>query len=369
MKFTIEQKELNAAISLVSRAVAKRPSRPILGYILLEAAQGHISLTGFDEEVALTLKIPAEVAQPGRICLPADLWGNIVSRLDSGALTMLQPTNDATMTITCGASYYEIRGLGAEDYPKLPEVKTTPFTLPVAVLRAGIESALPFVSDDATKQVLQGVNLLQQLGELRFAATDGHRLSVQAADSEGDDPLEVTIPGGALALLDAHLKTCEAADLVSIALDDVQGQFEIFGFRLVARILEGQYPNYAQLIPASFQREQAVPRQALIDALGRLSAVSTLVSNVIKVTLDSDKITLTSDAKEAGNGSEVVPLEMGEPLDAITIGFNAKYLLEALKVTAGAEVLIQCNTPKTPVVISPLTGGQTNLIMPIQIRS
>lgn len=365
----IEQERLSAAISLARKVVAKHFSRPVLSNLLVEADQATqaVKLTGFDESTVLTLSVPAEVSASVGVCLPAKLLGDIISRLE-GQIT-LEMGDDHTIGIVCGASRYEVRGLSADQFPVLPDVEGDPFNLSVEVLSAGIETALPFVSDDATKRVINGVNLAAHEREIQIAATDGHRLSVRAAACDTDN-VEVTIPGDALSLLNTYLKTCEPSESVSIALDDIQCRFEVGDFRMIARILDGQYPNYEKLIPTAFQNKQVIPRQAVLDSLNRLAAVSAMVNHMIRINLEPGKMTLSSDARESGNGKEVVPLEAGDaPLEPMVIGFNSQYLAQALKVTPGDQVLFCYNTPTKPVVITPLSGGQTNLIMPVQIRS
>jgi DNA polymerase-3 subunit beta len=369
MMIVIEQERLSAAISLARKVVAKHFSRPVLSNLLVEADQATqaVKLTGFDESTTLTLSVPAEVSASVGVCLPAKLLGDIISRLE-GQIT-LEMGEDHTMGIVCGASRYEVRGLSADQFPVLPDVEGDPFNLSVEVLSAGIETTLPFMSDDATKRVINGVNLAAHDREIQIAATDGHRLSVRAAACDTDN-VEVTIPGDALSLLNTYLKTCEPSESVSIALDDIQCRFEVGDFRMIARILDGQYPSYEKLIPTAFQTKQVIPRQAVLDSLNRLAAVSAMVNHMIRINLEPGKMILSSDARESGNGKEVVPLEEGgAPLEPMVIGFNSQYLAQALKVTPGDQVLFCYNTPTKPVVITPLSGGQTNLIMPVQIRS
>ena len=382
MKFTCAQSELNTHLSVVSRAVPSRPSKPVLGNVLLKAdveAQ-QVTLIGFDESLGIQTSFAAQIEQTGTLTLPAKLFTDIVSRLPSEDLNLEEEAADTTLLLTCSSGHYQVRGMSAEDFPSLPLVEEgQAATLSLEGLLEGLQGSLFATSPDETKQVLTGVHLIVEPEILEFAATDGHRLAVvQTADQKPDATLEeedaakldVTVPAKALRELERILQLHQTAEAIALRFDPTQVIFELGQQRVTTRLLEGQYPNYRQLIPRQFERQMTVDRKQLIAALERIAVLADQKNNIVKLTLDSDgqTLALSVEAQEVGSGREIIPAQIsGESLE---IAFNVKYLLDGLKVISCPEVQIQCNTSTSPSILTPLSGVKmTYLVMPVQIRS
>ncbi|MEM9908588.1 MAG: DNA polymerase III subunit beta, partial [Cyanobacteria bacterium P01_D01_bin.44] len=181
MKFVCSQSELNTHLSMVGRAVPSRPTKPVLSNILLKADDDaqQVTLIGFDETLGIQTRFPAQVDEKGELTLPAKLLSDIVARLPSEALEISGSEDDAVVTLTCSSGEYQVRGMGAEDYPALPEVEDGQLAkLSAEAVLEGLHGALFATSSDETKQVLTGVHLTADPDNLEFAATDGHRLAV-----------------------------------------------------------------------------------------------------------------------------------------------------------------------------------------------
>jgi DNA polymerase-3 subunit beta len=368
MKFTVSQSDLNQALAAVSKAISNRPSRPVLGNVLLSVADDTLTLTGFDESMGIQRVIPIEPEHGGSFTPPAKLFLDIVSRLPDAPLVL--EMEDSTMKITSLAGSYEIRGTSAEDYPRLPEVTGEAFALAGDDLLAGIGSTLYSVSDDETKMVLCGVHISTTEETLEWASTDGHRLSVLALEHTGTGFPEVTVPAKALREVErmvAHLASPE----VKLVLDESQARFEVAGQVIITRLLEGQYPNYRQLIPKQFSKTVTVERKALVTSLGRVAVLAAQKNDIVELSIAGQFLTLSADATETGSGSETLPVQttgVGED-DLFVIAFNVKYLLDALKALASQDVTINLNSPTSPVVLSPVSGDRmTALVMPVQIK-
>jgi DNA polymerase-3 subunit beta len=398
MKLVCTQNNLNTHLSLVSRAVASRPSHPILANVLLVAdpESQQVKLSAFDLSLGIQTNFPAEVEIGGRLTLPAKLLNDMVSRLPDGNIT-LDAVGDLTVTetgfpkeettemkeaplitLTCASGRYQVRGMSAEEFPELPVIEDAEVVqLSGDSLIAGLRGVLFAASSDETKQILTGVHLAIQSDGLEFAATDGHRLAVvQTANSEDADPsqigheknLEVTLPAKALQEL-MKLLDRQAGGLVAVQFDPSQAVFQWADQRLTTRLLDGQYPNYRQLIPRQFSRQMTVERRLLLSALERIAVLADQKNNIVKLTLNSSdqELTLSVDAQDIGSGKETIPAQVtGEELD---IAFNVKYLMEGLKVINTSEVQMQLNTATTPAIVNPLGGTKmTHLVMPVQIR-
>ncbi|MEO0988923.1 MAG: DNA polymerase III subunit beta, partial [Cyanobacteria bacterium J06639_14] len=362
------------------RVVPARPSKPVLSNVLIkvdETAQ-EITLIGFDETMGVQTTFKASVEEPGELTLPAKLLESIVSRLPAGDIAVQEIEADASVTITCSSGEYQVRGLSAEDYPSLPLIEDGQGTQLLAeALLSGLRGALFATSGDETKQVLTGVHLVTETDTLEFAATDGHRLAVvQTADESGanaaasESPLmNVTVPAKALRELEKMLQAYASSEPIALRFDRTQVVFELGNQRLTTRLLEGQYPNYRQLVPKQFERQVTVERKLLASALERIAVLADQKNNIVKLSLDPEQqtVAISVEAQEVGSGREVVAAQItGEPLD---IAFNVRYLLDGLKALETNEVQMQCNTATSPSVITPLGElRMTYLVMPVQIR-
>ncbi|MGB3491266.1 MAG: DNA polymerase III subunit beta [Elainellaceae cyanobacterium] len=384
MKFVCTQSELNRHLSLVSRAVPSRPSHPVLANVLLvtDEETNQVRLTGFDLSLGVQTSFTASVETSGRLTLPAKLLSDIVSRLPEGDITFDDDEGETIITLTCASGRYQVRGLSAEEYPELPTIDGGDVAyLPVEALGDGLGGTLFASSTDESKQVLTGVHLSAGAEGLEFAATDGHRLSVvetiSVADDDDAEPVpvntaefDVTVPGKALRELERMLQMHQSSKAIAVRFDQGQLIIEWDNQRLTSRLLEGQYPNYRQLIPRQFSRQMTVERRLLVGALERIAVLADQKNGIVKLSLSNDaqEVVISVDAPDVGSGQESMPAQItGDDLD---VAFNVKYLLEGLKAFTTSDVQMQFNTATSPAIATPLGGMKmTYLVMPVQIRS
>lgn len=370
MKIICHQPELAAHISAVVRVVPTKPSHPVLGNILINAYGGQVSLTGFDLSVGLVVSFQAEVPRPGSICLPSKLLNDIVSKLPPEDITI--DVSEHIAIIKCSTGEYEMMGMPVADYPELPTVEEAKkLAIDPVLIELGIKGALPSASTDETKLVLNGVHVCTTAKGIEFAATDGHRLSVFAhpMDDGGDMDIEgLIIPSKAVKEIERIMGSSNSDEAISIAFDGSQISLEYGDQRMISRLIDGQYPQYNQLIPKAFDRTVVVNRKALIGALDRVAIVANQKNSVVKFSLADGLITISAEAPDVGKAQETVAATLqGEPLE---LAFNVKYIQDGLKAGMDTEqVTMLCNTPTTPVVFKPVNGGDmTYLVMPVQIR-
>ena len=375
MKLVCSQAELSSSLQLVSRAVAARPTHPVLANVLLtaDAGTGRLSLTGFDLSLGIQTSLSASVATSGAITLPARLFGEIVSRMPSDSpITLSCEDGSEQVELTSVSGSYQMRGMPADDFPELPLAQAgTPIKLDPDVLIKGLRATLFASSGDEAKQLLTGVHLGLDQNGLECAATDGHRLAVlrlqNASSSEAD--LDVTVPARSLRELERLLSSRGGSDAVSLFCDRGQVVFQWADQVLTSRSLDGTYPNYRQLIPESFGRQLQVDRKGLLSALERVAVLADQHNNVVKLTSDpaAGQLSISADAQDVGSGSEAIGAQVTG--DAIQIAFNVRYVLEGLKAMGSEQVQLQCNAPTTPVVLAPQDDSSfTYLVMPVQIR-
>lgn len=378
MKFSIAQKEFAGGLSLVGRAVPTRPTHPVLANILLvaDAAIQRVSLTAFDLSLGIQTKVAAQVELPGQITLPARLLGEIVSRLpgDSEIVLEVDPDHPTTARLSSRCGRYEVLGMDAEFFPELPLMQTAePVKLLAGSLVQGVRGTLFAASSDDYRGVVTGIHLLVGPDGLEFAATDGHRLAVVETENTPEDAaagFAVTVPAKALRDLERMIGTSNAGEPIALYFDQGQTVFQWGDQYLTTRTLEGQYPNYRQLIPREFSTQVTVERKLLAGALDRIAVIAQRKNNVVKATIDSvnQAISLSVEAPDVGSGEEQIPAQVtGEDLE---IAFNVEYLQDGLRAIAATEIQLQCNRPSTPAVVRPVGEvGFTYLIMPVQIRA
>lgn len=385
MKVVCSQSELNAALQLVSRAVATRPTHPVLANVLLTADAGtdRLSLTGFDLNLGIQTSLAASVETSGAITLPARLLGEIVSRLASDSpLTLTTEESGEQVQLNSLSGSYQMRGMPADDYPDLPMVESgLTLKLQASGLVQALKGTLFASSGDEAKQLLTGVHLSFTDTNLEAAATDGHRLAVlqvndalQAAAEGTEDEgaaFAVTLPARSLREVERLVAGWRSEDPISLFCDRGQVVFLAADQMVTSRTLEGTYPNYRQLIPDGFSRTLTMDRRALVGALERIAVLADQHNNVVKFSSqpESGVVLISADAQDVGSGSESLAAELSG--DAIQIAFNVRYMLDGLKAMAGDRVVLHCNAPTTPAVLRPVEDGDgfTYLVMPVQIRS
>ncbi len=388
MKVVCSQAELNAALQLVSRAVATRPTHPVLANVLLtaDAGTGRVSLTGFDLNLGIQTSLAAEVESSGAITLPARLLGEIVNRLSSDSpITLATEESGEQIQLNSLSGSYQMRGMPADDYPELPMVESgRTLKLQASVLVEALKGTLFASSGDEAKQLLTGVHLQFRQQALEAAATDGHRLAVLEVDNvlqDQDEPsaspdsdeegFSVTLPARSLREVERMMAGWRSGEPVSLFCDRGQVVFLAADQMVTSRTLEGTYPNYRQLIPDGFTRSLGLDRRALIASLERIAVLADQHNNVVKFSTEPDKgvVQISADAQDVGSGSESLPANLSG--EALQIAFNVRYLLDGLKAMAVDRVVLHCNAPTTPAVLKPedAADGFTYLVMPVQIRS
>ena len=385
MKVVCSQSELNSALQLVSRAVATRPTHPVLANVLLTADAGsnRLSLTGFDLSLGIQTSLAASVETSGAITLPARLLGEIVSRLSSDSpVTLAVDDSGEQVQLTSLSGSYQMRGMSADDYPDLPMVESgmTLKLQPERLVQA-LKGTLFASSADEAKQLLTGVHLKFNQRALEAAATDGHRLAVlnvedalqdeAVTDAVDDDGFAVTLPSRSLREVERLMASWRSDEPVSLFCDRGQVVFLAADQMVTSRTLEGTYPNYGQLIPDGFTRTFGMDRRALIAALERIAVLADQHNNVVKFSSQPEEgfVQISADAQDVGSGSESLPSNLEG--DAMQIAFNVRYLLDGLKAMGSDRIVLHCNAPTTPAVLRSEEASEafTYLVMPVQIRS
>lgn len=364
MKFTIDKTEASRVLGIVKSAISPRPHHQILTCVLVEASQEdqQVTFTGSDLSLFAVIKAEASVSQGGKIAIPANLLFSIVAKQPEGEIR-IECSADSSKISILGTGRYDISGLETSDYPAIPSIPSQYVELEPSQLKSGIETTEKFTSADDTKQVLTGVRISSDSGKLEFAATDGHRLAVENVNSNCLSFGGVTVPRSGLSLV----KKILSDDPVKLFYDEDQIIFVTDKASVTVRALNGVYPAYRTLIPASFLIESVWNTKQFLAAVERVSILS---PNLITLTLYEQFVVISSHAQEIGNAQEKINAMSSIKLanESIQVAFKATYLIEALKTIDAQEFKLLLNSPATPVVLKSLgMRDQTFLIMPINI--
>ncbi|OUM93720.1 MAG: DNA polymerase III subunit beta [Thermobacillus sp. ZCTH02-B1] len=376
MKLTIRKNELNEAVQQAAKAVSSKPAIPILSGIKFEADANGLTLTASDTEISIQTFVPANIGdepvvrveRPGSIVLSARFMAEIVKKLPEDEIEFEQQ-GSFNVTIRSGATDIQMIGLDAEEFPVLPDLgslKTV--TIPGDRLKNMIRQTIFAASTNEQTPILTGVQWRLAGGELKFTATDRHRLStctaaVDAAEDERIDSIVIA----ARTLNELSRIVPDAPDPVEIAAADNQVLFRIGRVLFYSRVLDGSYPDTSRIIPQEFKTEMEIETRRLTDAIERAYLMSREEkTNIVRiVTLDGGDIEISSSSTELGRVTERMRAMRLEG-DELRIAFNSKYMLDALRVIDSERIFIGFNGSMSPIVIRPTdqSDRQLHIILP-----
>ena len=366
MKFTCEKALLQNAIAVTSRAVAQKSTIPALEGLLLHAGEEGITVSGYNMQTGIRAKVSAGVEETGDIVLNARLFGDILRRMADDMVTFTAGEKQQ-VRLCCGDADFEIPGLSAADYPDLPEVEDEyAVSLQRKVLRSMIEEVAFAVSTNESRPVHTGALFEIAEGGLTMAAVDGFRLAVRK------EPLE-KLEGGAFSFvapgsaLNEVKGICgDVEDLAEITLGKRHILFTVGDVELICRRLEGEFLDYRNAIPRKNPIQVTVETKALIESIDRVSVViSDKLKSPVRCRFEEGRVLLSA---KTGNGEakDVCRLEGdGEELE---IGFNNRYLMEALRYAPADTVRIELNTSVSPAIIVPTDEKDNFLYMVLPVR-
>ena len=366
MKFTVNKKDIAEAVSNIQRAVSTKTSIPALEGILLTAQDTTLELCAYDMELGITTVIPAQVSEPGKSVLSAKIFSDIVRRSPAETLTIAVDEKNMA-TLESGYSRFTIIGIPAAEFPELPRLSdATQITLPANLLKSMIRQTLFAVAESDAKPIHQGSLFNLEQGMLDVVSVDGYRLAVRSEPVDYPDELSFVVPGKTLGEILKLLKDTD--DPVELAAGRRHILFTIDNYTVISSLLEGEFLNYKAAIPPESQTEVILKTREAIDSVERVSLLITdrLKSPVRCLFADNEvKLNCTTSM---GRASDQIDVEMtGQNVE---IGFNNRYLLEALRNTECDEVKVQLGGPLSPMKVVPKEGNSfLFLVLPVRLKS
>jgi DNA polymerase III subunit beta len=363
LNVTCPRDELAQRLAVVGRAVSTRGAVQILSGILLRAEAGELHLAATDMELSLRSALPAEVEGEGAVVVPGRLLLELSRLLPDSEVQIEHRAEEGMVQLTCGPATYRLHTYSAEDFPRLPDVDAADaFTVDRETLLETVGRVSRSASRDESRPVLTGILVRFEAGKLVMAATDSYRLSVKETPISGTVPeLEAIIPARALAELG---RIAQGAAEIELAVHENQVLFGADGVWLTTRRIDGQFPNYRQLLPESFEHELTLPRAELLEVVRR-TAVMAQRNSPLRLRFAEGELTVSAQTQEVGEASESLPVAYsGEPLE---IGFNAEFLRDGVESVTADELQLRLISPLRPGLIQAEGDEFWYLIMPIRL--
>jgi DNA polymerase-3 subunit beta len=367
LKLTTKREEFVSKLSVVSRAVSTRAATQALSGILLTAEEGAAALAATDGEMGLRTALEAEIASAGSVLLPGRLLSELARSLGDATVEIELREAERDVEIRSGGSSFHLRVLPAEDFPKLPAEGEQPLSIPAPALAETVELVARAASRDDMRPVLTGVLVTASGQEMTMVATDSYRLAVKRTELESaiGGELEANIPARALRELGRLVAAGEVAE-VGVSLLPNQAVFRAGGILLNTRLIDGQFPNFRQLLPESYEHDVRLPRPEFLEVVRRVSQLAQR-NAPLRLSFSQGELKVSASTPDVGDAEEAMPAAFeGEELE---IGFNPEFLRDGIESVGGDEVLLRLISPLRPGLLQPVDHEDFRyLVMPIRLN-
>jgi DNA polymerase-3 subunit beta len=369
MKLSLPTSELLNQLQTVTRVASTRSAVQALSGVMISSAEdSSAELLATDMEIGLRVPLHADTARPGSAVLPARLLLDVVRSLPAEQLTLELRSAEQDVELISGAATFHLRTLRAEDFPTLPSPSPdTRIALPVEAFVETVSRVARSASRDETRPVLTGILMSASAQELRMVATDSYRLSVKetALQTPLQGSLEANVPARALQEL-VRIAQQAPSEALAVSVGQNQVVFELGDIVLSSRLIDGQFPNYRQLLPESVEHELRLASAELTDVVRRISLLAQK-NAPLRLSFSEGTLTVSAQTPDVGEASEAIPVPFhGEPFE---IGFNPEFLRDGLESVESDELVLKLISPLRPGLIeSPESGDFVYLIMPIRLN-
>jgi DNA polymerase III subunit beta len=374
MKVLVSQQQLAHGLGVVSRAVAPRSTLPVLANILVTTDEGRIRLAATNLEMGISCWIGAQIEEEGSITVPARTLSDLVSTLPNDNVRLTVNTRTHTLTVICGASNTDIKGIDPQEFPPMPVPElSNGIELVAADFKEMIQQVVFAASTDEARPVLQGILMQLSAEGLTLAATDGYRISVRKTSLTHpvEQPVKLIIPAKALSEL-ARIAV-DGEQSVTMVVPPGRGQvlFHLKNAELTSQLIEGNFPDYNVIIPKSFKTHTVISTAAFHKACKQAEIIAREGNNVVRLNImpGSDapgQVEFSAQTEETGASENVIDANVDGA--GLVVAFNVAFLREALEVIKTPSVVLQTNANTTPAMIQPVGGEDfLHVIMPMNL--
>lgn len=363
MKFSVSKEKFLAGLQAVQNVVSTRTTLPILSNVLLQARDGEVRFTTSDLDVGITGTIEAQIEREGATTLPARRLASIVRELPASDIS-IEVDSKNIASIRCGQSFFKILGLPEEEFPPLPQFEGAKvFKLQQKELRDALKKTAYAISTDETRYVLNGILFSFRDGKLTMVATDGRRLALVDLEVEFPRSQEADIIVPTKCVTELGRMLGDSGEL-TMSVAENQLAFEVGTTLLVSKLVEGNYPNYRQVIPGEAKERVALEREQFLNAVHRVSLLSSEKSNSVKLVFSKNNIEIVANTPDIGEARESLPVTYkGRDL---AIAFNPEFLMAPLRNLNNEEVFLDLIDEMSPGVIKIQTPF-LYVLMPMRI--
>ncbi len=363
MKFTVSKDKFVEALQAVQNVVTNKVTIPILSNALLRAEGGRLSLATSDLEMAIQSQTEATVERPGATTLPAKRLFNIVRELPSTDI-VISSDNSHVTTIKSGLGVYRINGLPESEFPPVPTFDgAREFTLTQKELHDALRKTSYAISHDETRYVLNGILASFKDDKLTMVATDGRRLALVEIEKEFPKSNEVDIIIPTKAVNELHRLLDDEGE-VKLSISESQAAFDLGHTKLITKLIEGNYPNYRQVIPTDTRERVTLERETFLNAVRRVSLLTSEKTNSVKLVFSKNNIDILANTPEVGEASESVPVTYKGP--DFSIAFNPEFLMAPLRNLQNDEVYLDLTDEGSPGVMK-INTPFLYVLMPMRI--
>jgi DNA polymerase-3 subunit beta len=361
LKISCPRDELLRQLSIVSRAASTRTTVQVLAGLLLRAEGDRLELAATDMEISLRSSLDAEVSSAGAVVVPSRLLVDLARLLPGDEVSIEHRQGEGLVEVVSGSATYRLHTYNAEDFPRLPDTGATELVaIDADAVLETTEKVSRAASRDESRPVLTGILVRFEGERLVMAATDSYRLAVKETGIGGGPELDAIVPARALGELSRIVQGGE----LQLGVQENQVLFATDGVLLTTRRIEGQFPNYRQLLPESFEHELTLPRDEVLDVVRRV-AVMAQRNAPLRLRFSEGELTVSAQTQDVGEARESLPVPFAA--DALEIGFNPEFLRDGIESISGDEVRMKLISPLRPAVLQGEADDFSYLIMPIRL--
>lgn len=366
MKFTVNKHKLSDAITKLSRAVSQRSSTPVLEGILFSAEKGLLTMAAYNYEIGMKKEIEIECEEEGDVVLGAKLLGEIIRKMPNENITI---TVDEKLVchIECGASNFDIIGIEAEDFPEIPGTAGgNKLTMLGSVLKAMVRQTVFAVKEENEMPMYTGIYFEVEKDYIKLVALDGMRIAIRKVTAKNENPMNFVVTGKSISEVFRMIE--DENEVIEMCVGKNHMSFQIGGYYLVSRLIEGTYLDYKSVIRKDAKTKIYINTEEITESIERISLIiNNVITTPVKCSIKGDEMQF-SCATAMGRANDVCPIKAeGENID---FGFNARFMLDALKATESEDAIMIFNGDIAPIMIKPIEGDDfIYIVMPMRIKN
>ena len=376
MEILLEKEDFLNGIKMVEKITSQKSVQPVLSNVLIETSTSdRITFVATDLSLTISNKVKAEVSKEGSITINAKKLGEIITKLEEKPIKLITEDETNKVSIECGRSKFELIGIGAENYPKVVQEEneeSVKIEIDKNIFSKLIKQTIYTTGqNELSSSVLGGICITIKDNKIELAGTDGNRLTKTTKEIESNEDVQFIIPTRTLNEV-VRISQSVSDKTIKLEINKNNIMFIFDNIKFSSKLIEGHYPKYQQLIPEKYENIIEIEREELINSIERVATVANDRTNIIKLSFLEDTLEIVSDAPEAGCGKDIIEIDYKK--DDLTIAFNYRYLLDAIKNMESKEIKMEVSTPSAATIFTEKLEDEERerdylcLVMPVQVR-